>query len=48
MKSTVRGSAEVSSLNESPSQKEGKFSFVCAAGELRIRLNESPSQKEGK
>ena len=35
-------------LNESPSQKEGKFHAQTLRGRLRKRLNESPSQKEGK
>ena len=37
------------SLNESPSEKEGKFPATrswCSA--LRMGLNESPSEKEGK
>ena len=35
-------------LNESPSQKEGKFFHWSADGPLTLSLNESPSQKEGK
>ena len=37
------------SLNESPSEKEGKSAFVTAlASSEPFRLNESPSAKEGK
>ena len=36
------------SLNESPSEKEGKFSRPQAAQLDSVRLNESPSEKEGK
>ena len=35
------------SLNESPSEKEGKFPAGAAASEAPS-LNESPSEKEGK
>ena len=35
-------------LNESPSQKEGKYLTVAEAAALARGLNESPSQKEGK
>ena len=35
-------------LNESPSEKEGKYCGVCVSGEALISLNESPSEKEGK
>ena len=36
-------------LNESPSEKEGKFEDLEAAGTPSFgRLNESPSEKEGK
>ena len=35
-------------LNESPSEKEGKFDTPRLAGAGRSRLNESPSEKEGK
>ena len=35
-------------LNESPSQKEGKFENRAKTLPENIRLNESPSQKEGK
>ena len=34
-------------LNESPSEKEGKFK-AGALNRLKHRLNESPSEKEGK
>ena len=37
------------SLNESPSEKEGKcLRGHAAKGLLHVRLNESPSEKEGK
>ena len=36
------------SLNESPSQKEGKFRLFAANLSTTATLNESPSQKEGK
>ena len=36
------------SLNESPSEKEGKYRRLHAHILLRHRLNESPSEKEGK
>ena len=39
--------AEVQSLNESPSEKEGKLSSPHI-GNIYIALNESPSEKEGK
>ena len=35
-------------LNESPSEKEGKFPFTPRAGMPLVALNESPSEKEGK
>ena len=35
-------------LNESPSEKEGKFAHRHVPKLVRIRLNESPSEKEGK
>ena len=36
-------------LNESPSEKEGKFSVRgCVWLRVRPTLNESPSEKEGK
>ena len=35
-------------LNESPSEKEGKFPIAPQAQSHRISLNESPSEKEGK
>ena len=35
-------------LNESPSEKEGKFSTVHIVPTDRETLNESPSKKEGK
>ena len=36
------------SLNESPSEKEGKFEAAYHVGQVHARLNESPSEKEGK
>ena len=38
----------VCSLNESPSEKEGKLEGPCAGDEPCAPLNESPSEKEGK
>ena len=35
-------------LNESPSEKEGKFLLIPAATHREEALNESPSEKEGK
>ena len=35
-------------LNESPSEKEGKFSGLRLMGACSTTLNESPSEKEGK
>ena len=37
-----------SSLNESPSEKEGKSGSTLRATDEHGRLNESPSEKEGK
>ena len=37
-----------SSLNESPSEKEGKPVGKIRVGYARVCLNESPSEKEGK
>ena len=39
---------ELSSLNESPSEKEGKSFTVRVASTGLWGLNESPSEKEGK
>ena len=36
------------SLNESPSEKEGKWSLLARPPMRRVTLNESPSEKEGK
>ena len=36
------------SLNESPSEKEGKFAADGPANAAKGALNESPSEKEGK
>ena len=41
-------SAETFSLNESPSQKEGKLRRIHNEENFNSSLNESPSQKEGK
>ena len=41
-------SAETFSLNESPSQKEGKYRHGDEITTITGSLNESPSQKEGK
>ena len=38
----------VRGLNESLSQKEGKYQHAPALPRCGYRLNESPSQKEGK
>ena len=38
----------ISSLNESPSEKEGKFGGFLAPHLAALGLNESPSEKEGK
>ena len=48
MTATLEFSSDSSPLNESPSEKEGKFypRRYRAAG--RSTLNESPSEKEGK
>ena len=35
-------------LNESPSEKEGKFGDAATVGDGVLALNESPSEKEGK
>ena len=35
-------------LNESPSEKEGKFVGLIIGGLVLASLNESPSEKEGK
>ena len=35
-------------LNESPSEKEGKYEFIRRNQICLRRLNESPSEKEGK
>ena len=48
MPSVVNGSREITSLNESPSQKEGKSVETQKARQKNLSLNESPSQKEGK
>ena len=35
-------------LNESPSEKEGKFKHTADIAPENVCLNESPSEKEGK
>ena len=35
-------------LNESPSEKEGKFGYAGSGRDGKAGLNESPSEKEGK
>ena len=45
---TLPQTTEESSLNESPSKKEGKFRNAETVQTLKRRLNESPSKKEGK
>ena len=40
--------ADLGGLNESPSEKEGKFGSEGAMRQSSSRLNESPSEKEGK
>ena len=44
----VRGEYKPFSLNESPSEKEGKLAPVFTWLYENISLNESPSEKEGK
>ena len=39
---------EADTLNESPSEKEGKSLHDTADGKIILTLNESPSEKEGK
>ena len=43
-----RFASTASSLNESPSEKEGKLLRWSATSKEFSRLNESPSEKEGK
>ena len=43
-----RGNTYSIALNESPSEKEGKWGNVAIAASSNISLNESPSEKEGK
>ena len=40
--------AETGCLNESPSEKEGKYVLRDGAVLVGLPLNESPSEKEGK
>ena len=49
MRSSSGISSRVLRLNESPSEKEGKFGFTGdKCHKLLVSLNESPSEKEGK
>ena len=41
-------SVDGGTLNESPSEKEGKLSRRVISGFPNLSLNESPSEKEGK
>ena len=43
-----KGWVFASGLNESPSEKEGKFWIAAYYGQPELSLNESPSEKEGK
>ena len=43
-----RGEGGISRLNESPSEKEGKWCTEGSSSKEARRLNESPSEKEGK
>ena len=42
------GAVHAHGLNESPSEKEGKYDAYQRILKARISLNESPSEKEGK
>ena len=42
------GGCRLERLNESPSEKEGKFHGSTSTMSIVKRLNESPSEKEGK
>ena len=46
--STAQPSLKRQTLNESPSEKEGKFIGQHPQRRARVALNESPSEKEGK
>ena len=48
MLQAVTRSATQSTLNESPSEKEGKWCRCFPAQSFSSPLNESPSEKEGK
>ena len=43
-----RANARIQTLNESPSEKEGKLPCIYRLACIRCPLNESPSEKEGK
>ena len=45
---TQYGARSARTLNESPSEKEGKSRGNVAIASSNISLNESPSEKEGK
>ena len=48
MRRVGSGNASPASLNESPSEKEGKFTAPVVRVRCAAALNESPSEKEGK
>ena len=48
MRGWVSSPARLNSLNESPSEKEGKFELLVEENRTFEALNESPSEKEGK
>ena len=48
MQTPVTIEPAVLSLNESPSEKEGKFAKMQGGAFVDMTLNESPSEKEGK
>ena len=48
MATILRHTGLSKTLNESPSEKEGKFLAVIANAANTRTLNESPSEKEGK
>ena len=43
-----KGNTNVNTLNESPSEKEGKLPVCWVTRQAAKALNESPSEKEGK
>ena len=48
MRFPISGSCRVTTLNESPSEKEGKSPGLAGCHLAPAALNESPSEKEGK